>query len=40
MKRGDIYLVALDPTAGREQQGHRPVLIVSPNDFNNATQLQ
>jgi mRNA interferase ChpB len=39
MKRGDIYLVALDPTAGREQQGHRPVLIISPTDFNNATQL-
>lgn len=39
MKRGDIYLVTLDPTEGREQQGFRPVLIVSPADFNDATKL-
>ncbi len=39
MKRGDIYMVSLDPTAGREQQGSRPVLIVSPTAFNIATQL-
>ena len=34
MQRGDIYLVSLDPTAGHEQRGTRPVLIVSPEDFN------
>lgn len=39
MKRGDIYLVSLDPTAGREQQGSRPVLIVSPDEFNQVTKL-
>jgi mRNA interferase ChpB len=39
MRRGDIYLVTLDPAAGREQQGHRPVLIISPEEFNEATQL-
>ena len=39
MKRGDIYLVALDPTLGREQQGLRPVLIISPTKFNEATKL-
>ena len=39
MKRGDIYLVDLNPTAGREQQGSRPVLIVSPTQFNEATKL-
>ena len=39
MKRGDIYLVSLDPTEGREQRGHRPVLVVSPADFNEATKL-
>ncbi len=39
MKRGDIYVVTLDPTQGREQRGHRPVLIVSPEAFNNATKL-
>jgi mRNA interferase ChpB len=39
MKRGDIYMVSLNPTQGREQQGHRPVLIVSPTEFNAATKL-
>lgn len=39
MKRGDIFLVTLDPTAGREQQGHRPVLVISPAEFNRATKL-
>ncbi len=39
MKRGDIYLVSLDPTEGREQRGSRPVVIVSPDEFNQATKL-
>jgi mRNA interferase ChpB len=39
VKRGDIYLVDLDPTAGPEQQGSRPVLVVSPTEFNKATRL-
>lgn len=39
MNRGDIYMVSLDPTLGHEQQGHRPVLIVSPTAFNRATRL-
>jgi mRNA interferase ChpB len=39
LKRGDIYMVALDPALGREQQGHRPVLIISANAFNDATKL-
>lgn len=39
MKRGDIYLVSLDPTEGREQRGSRPVLVVSATEFNEATQL-
>ena len=37
MERGDIYLVSLDPTSGREQQGTRPVLVVSPSSFNQLT---
>ena len=37
MKRGDIWLVGLDPTAGHEQKGRRPVLIVSPEAFNRVT---
>jgi mRNA interferase ChpB len=39
MKRGDIYLVSLDPTEGHEQRGSRPVLVVSPAEFNEATKL-
>lgn len=39
MKRGDIWLVTLDPTEGREQRGMRPVLIVSASEFNEATKL-
>ena len=34
MERGDIYLVSLDPTRGHEQQGTRPVLVISPSTFN------
>jgi mRNA interferase ChpB len=39
MNRGDIYQVSLDPTLGREQQGRRPVLVVSPTEFNRTTGL-
>jgi len=39
VKRGDIYVVSLDPTVGRERRGQRPVLVISPDDFNAATQL-
>ena len=39
MKRGDIYMVSLDPSEGREQRGSRPVLVVSPAAFNEATKL-
>ena len=39
MKQGEIYMVAMDPTKGREQRGHRPVVIVSATAFNLATNL-
>lgn len=39
MKRGEIWLVALDPTQGHEQKGRRPVLIVSPEAFNRVTRV-
>jgi len=39
MKRGSIYLVSLDPIQGHEQQGKRPVLIVSPDRFNEVTRV-
>ena len=39
MRRGEIWLVSLDPTSGHEQRGRRPVLIVSPEAFNRITKL-
>ena len=33
-KRGDVFLVSLDPTKGKEIQKTRPCLIVSPNELN------
>jgi mRNA-degrading endonuclease toxin of MazEF toxin-antitoxin module len=39
MKRGEIWLVGLDPTQGHEQKGRRPVLIVSPEAFNRLTKV-
>lgn len=40
MERGEIRLVSPDPTAGREPQGTRPVLIASPAAFNRVTGTQ
>jgi mRNA-degrading endonuclease toxin of MazEF toxin-antitoxin module len=39
MKRGEVWFVSLDPTAGQEQQGRRPVLIVSADEFNRVTRV-
>jgi len=39
MRRGEIWLVGLDPTQGHEQKGRRPVLIVSPEGFNRVTKV-
>ncbi len=39
MKRGEVWLVSLDPAAGHEQKGRRPVLIVSPEAFNRITKV-
>src|SRR5436190_19185075 len=39
MKRGEIWLVGLDPASGHEQKVRRPVLIVSPEAFNRLTKL-
>ena len=32
--RGEIWHVNLSPVAGKEQQGSRPVLVVSEKEFN------
>lgn len=34
MDRGEIWFLDLSPSAGREQRGPHPVLIVSPRSFN------
>jgi len=33
-RRGEVWLADLSPSRGREQDGRRPVLIVSPDAFN------
>ena len=39
MKRGEVWLVALDPSLGHEQKARRPVLIASPEPFNRITKV-
>jgi mRNA interferase MazF len=34
VKRGDVWLAALDPTIGREIKKTRPCLIISPSDIH------
>ncbi len=36
-QRGEIWRVDLNPTAGHEQRGTRPVMVVSPTEFNAVT---
>jgi mRNA-degrading endonuclease toxin of MazEF toxin-antitoxin module len=39
MRRGEVWFVDLDPTSGHEQKSRRPVLIVSPDAFNQVTRV-
>lgn len=34
VRRGQVYLVSLDPTAGREIKKTRPCVVVSPDELN------
>ena len=34
IQRGEIYFVNLSPAQGREQAGHRPVLVISSDGVN------
>lgn len=34
VKRGEVWLAALDPTVGSEIQKSRPCLIISPDELN------
>ena len=36
---GDIWMVNLNPTKGREQSGIRPVLVISVDLFNNVWRI-
>ena len=33
-RRGDVYLISLDPTEGREIKKTRPCLVLSPDELN------
>jgi len=37
MRRGEIF--GLDPAEGHEQKGRRPVLVISPDAFNQVTKV-
>jgi mRNA-degrading endonuclease toxin of MazEF toxin-antitoxin module len=39
IERGEIWLAGLDPAHGHEQKGRLPVLIVSPEAFNQETRV-
>ena len=34
IRRGDVFVADLNPVAGREQGGRRPVLVLSPSAYN------
>ncbi|PFA67201.1 type II toxin-antitoxin system PemK/MazF family toxin [Bacillus cereus] len=36
-ERGDLVYLNFNPQAGREQAGHRPGIVISPKEFNEAT---
>ncbi|MGB0453822.1 MAG: type II toxin-antitoxin system PemK/MazF family toxin [Bacteriovoracaceae bacterium] len=40
LKRGEVWLAQLNPTKGSEQQGHRPVVIISPDSMNSSLQTK
>jgi mRNA-degrading endonuclease toxin of MazEF toxin-antitoxin module len=39
MRRGEVWVVGLDPAEGHEQKGRRPVLVISPDAFNQVTKV-
>lgn len=38
-ERGDVAWIDLNPQAGHEQAGHRPVVVLSPAPYNRKTNL-
>ena len=39
MRRGEIWVVGLDPVEGHEQKVRCPVLVISPDAFNRVTRV-
>lgn len=37
--RGDIVWLDFNPRTGREQAGHRPAIVISPQQFNSLSSL-
>lgn len=37
--RGDLIWLSFDPSAGREQAGRRPALVISPAEYNRRVRL-
>jgi len=37
--KGDFVWVNLDPSLGREQKGRRPILVLSPREYNKVSEL-
>jgi mRNA interferase MazF len=38
-RRGDLIWLEFDPQSGREQAGHRPAIVLSPDFYNQASGL-
>jgi mRNA interferase MazF len=38
-RRGDVVWLDFDPHVGHEQGGHRPAIVISPDDYNRTTGL-
>jgi mRNA interferase MazF len=38
-RRGDAVWLNFDPQSGHEQAGHRPALVLSPEEYNRKTSL-
>lgn len=39
MRRGEVWVVGLNPAEGHEQKSRRPVLVISPDAFNRVTKV-
>ena len=40
VRRGDVFLVALNPTRGREMRKTRPCVVVSPDEYRETRSIR